>query len=83
MGLLSLAFAAFARFILPVRVKAAWWRARRVGSTQSNISTPRQMPLIRSSGDPTPIKYQGLICGENLVDYLDHRVHFCFGFTYR
>ena len=31
-------------------------RATRVASTQSNMSTPRIMPSIRQSGEPTPIR---------------------------
>ena len=32
------------------------WRAKRVGSTQSNISTPRSTAPTRSSGLPTPLR---------------------------
>jgi len=40
-------------------------RAFRVGSTQSNMSTPRATASIRSTGCPTPIRYRGLDFGNS------------------
>ena len=47
----------------PVGVNNAPLRANRVGRTQSKRSTPRATPIQRSSGEPTPIKYRGLLAG--------------------
>ena len=55
-GVVCLTARGEARFRRPVRVMAALWRASRVGSTQSNRSTPRETQLTRSTGVPTPIK---------------------------
>ena len=48
---------AFRKLMRPSCVNAANHAcARRVGMTQSNMSTPRQIPSTRSSGSPTPIR---------------------------
>ena len=40
-----------------------------VGATQSNISTPRITPSIKSIGSPTPIRYLTLSSGKYFVVY--------------
>ena len=52
----SSAWRALRRLSGPFQVKACPLRPDRVGSTQSNISTPRSTAPTRSSGLPTPIK---------------------------
>ena len=50
-------------------------RAVRVGSTQSNISTPRSMPSSRSSGEPTPSRWRGFASGSSGMVGLQHAPH--------
>ena len=55
----------------PSLVKSWPFRALRVGSTQSNMSMPRATHSTRSSGVPTPIRYRGLIVGQQRRRDLD------------
>src|SRR6185312_1913056 len=51
--------------IIPLLVKSMALRPLRVGITQSNISTPREIHSRIFHGVPTPIKYLGLFCGRS------------------
>jgi hypothetical protein len=53
----------FLTLIYPKVVNAVPNLAVLVGNTQSNISTPKAIHNIRSTGYPTPIKYLGLLLG--------------------
>src|SRR5690242_3225383 len=55
-GLWSRAKRAFFRFRRPEEVSAVPVRPRRVGSTQSNMSTPRSITSRMPSGSPMPMK---------------------------
>jgi hypothetical protein len=52
----SRAYCEFFRFIRPAEENAVPIRAVRVGSTQSNMSTPRPMACSIVVGLPTPIR---------------------------
>ena len=55
-GASSSAKAAFRRLMRPPGTSAEPVRPSRVGSTQSNMSTPRAIPSTKPIGSPTPIR---------------------------
>src|SRR3569833_4713739 len=52
--------------ITPLDVKSMAFRPLRVGTTQSNISTPRAIHSRIFQGVPTPIRYRGLYAGRSV-----------------
>ena len=70
-------------FCRPASVKSAPFLPRRVGKTQSNMSTPRATAFTRSSGLPTPMRYRGFVDRQLGIHDFEHRVHITLGLSHR